>query len=65
MLVRVHEGERILTKLDADKQDRGATGIHIDKLADTVVIREEADIEKLAYQLYLNLEKRVMNTSLG
>jgi tape measure domain-containing protein len=65
MLVRVHEGERILTKLDADKQDRGATGIHIDKLADTVVIREEADIEKLAYQLYLNLEKRAMNTSLG
>ncbi|WP_337527960.1 tape measure protein [Zhenhengia sp.] len=65
MLVRVHEGERILTKLDADKQDRGATGIHIDKLADTVVIREEADIEKVAYQFYLNLEKRAMNTSLG
>lgn len=65
MLVRVHEGERILTKLDADKQDRVATGVHIDKLADTVVIREEADIEKVAYQLYLNLEKRAMNTSLG
>ena len=61
----LHEGEKILTKVEADKRDRALSSGGVNINIASMVIREEADIEKVAYQLYLNLEKRAMNTSLG
>ncbi len=61
----LHEGEEILTKVEADKRDQALSSGGVNINIASMVIREEADIEKLAYQLYLNLEKRAMNTSLG
>ena len=61
----LHEGEEILTKVEADKRDRAISSGRVNINIASMVIREEADIEKVAYQLYLNLEKRAMNTSLG
>ena len=43
----LHEGEQVLTRVEADKREN-AGGVHIAKLADSIVIREEADIDKFA-----------------
>ena len=55
----LHEGERVLTKVEADKQDRYS--INIPKLADSIIVREEADIEKIATHLYSELRKHAIN----
>lgn len=48
----VHEGEQILTKVDANKNRSGGMGdVIIPKLADQLIIREEADIDKIARAL--------------
>ena len=45
---RLHEGEMVLTKQEANQYRSRKNGgnINIAKLADTIVIREEADIGK-------------------
>lgn len=43
----LHEGERVLTRVEADKQ-ANVGGVHIARLADSIIIREEADIDKFA-----------------
>ena len=45
-IAKLHEGERVLTKQQADQS--AESGVHIAKLADSIVIREEADIHKIA-----------------
>lgn len=52
-----HEGERLLTKQQANQLDRGLGGVNIAKLADTVIVREEADIEKIADAFVRKLEQ--------
>ena len=44
----LHEGEQVLTRVEADKQKNGTGGVHVAKLADSIIVREEADIDKFA-----------------
>lgn len=47
----LHYGEKVLTRQEADRWDRGggnSSSFNLAKVADTVVIREEADIDKIA-----------------
>ncbi len=49
----LHEGERVLTRVEADKEE--GRSISIAKLADSIIVREEADIDKIARALVRNL----------
>lgn len=55
---RLHEGEMVLTKQEANQYRSGKSGgnISISKLADTIVIREEADIEKVTSKLVSSIK---------
>ncbi|MEA4893321.1 MAG: hypothetical protein VB085_12315 [Peptococcaceae bacterium] len=53
----LHEGERVLTADQARTMDRQAGTVVVDKLADTLVIREESDIEKIAAALARKLQR--------
>lgn len=55
---RLHEGEMVLTKQEANQYRNGKSGgnISIAKLADTIVIREEADIEKVTSKLVSSIK---------
>ncbi|MCM0627451.1 phage tail tape measure protein [Lysinibacillus sp. OL1_EC] len=55
---RLHKGERVLTaRENKDYSEGNNGGITIAKLADSIVIREEADIDKFAYKLAKLIEK--------
>lgn len=60
ILVRVHEGERILTKLDADKQDKGGISAPVINV-NNMTVREEADIYRVANELYGLMQKEAIN----
>ena len=60
MIVRVHEGERILTKLDADKQDKGGISAPVINVSN-MTVREEADIHRIADELYGLMQKAAIN----
>lgn len=51
MMYRLHQGERVLTKKENRQFAKGNGGINIAKLADSIVVREEADIDKFAASL--------------
>ncbi|EGT4519002.1 hypothetical protein DFW39_01395 [Clostridioides difficile] len=55
---RLHEGEMVLTKQEANQYRSRKNGgnINIAKLADTIVIREEADIEKITSKLVASIQ---------
>jgi len=53
-VAELHEGERVLTRVEADK--RGGGSVTIAKLADQIVVREEADIDKIARALVRNMQ---------
>ena len=57
----LHEGEQVLTRVEADQRKNNSGGIHIAKLADSVVIREEADIDKVISGLYSKLQAYAIN----
>lgn len=42
----LHEGEQVLTRVEAE-QRKSFGGVQIAKLADSIIVREEADIERL------------------
>jgi phage-related protein len=44
----LHRGEAVLPRRDADHYRAGNSGITIAKLADTIVVREDADIDRIA-----------------
>ncbi|MCC0724794.1 phage tail tape measure protein [Clostridioides sp. ZZV14-6045] len=52
-LIRAHEGEKLLTKQEANQYKRNSSNgsLFLDKLADTIIIREEADIDKIVKKL--------------
>ena len=63
MLYRLHQGEAILSRRDADKwrQGQGNSTLTIAKIADTVIIREEADIDRFAEKLVRKInEQRII-----
>lgn len=45
---RLHQGERVLSRREADEyRNNTKTGITFSKLADTIIVREEADIDRI------------------
>ena len=65
-LAELHEGERVLTKKETDSLDhginKGGVSITIPKLADQIVIREDADIDKIANAFYNKLKLASTNS---
>lgn len=54
---KLHQGERVLTASEARRQDNNSgNGVTIAKIADTVIIREEADINKIANEFARKLK---------
>ena len=53
-VAELHEGESVLTRVEADKRSGG--NVTIAKLADQIVVREEADIDKIARALVRNMQ---------
>lgn len=53
-VAELHEGESVLTRVEADKRSGGS--VTIAKLADQIVVREEADIDKIARALVRNMQ---------
>jgi hypothetical protein len=56
-----HEGEQLLTKQEANNYKNG-NGVLVQKLADTIVVREDADIDKIANALVKKIKLAGMNT---
>ncbi|WP_131058214.1 phage tail tape measure protein, partial [Clostridioides difficile] len=52
-LIRAHEGEKLLTKQEANQYKRNSSNgsLFLDKLADTIIVREEADIDKIVKKI--------------
>ena len=55
----LHEGERVLTASQARAADAGV-GIHVAKVADTVVVREDADIERIAREIVRQTQRAAL-----
>lgn len=63
MLYNLHQGEAVLSRRDADKwrEGKGNSALTIAKIADTVIIREEADIDRFAEKLVRKInEQRII-----
>ena len=55
-VAELHKGERVLTAAEA--RDHGQEGgVTIAKLADTIIVREEADIDKIATALHRKIQR--------
>ncbi|WP_285395979.1 hypothetical protein [Lysinibacillus sp. fls2-241-R2A-57] len=56
---RLHKSEKVLTAREAKEYDEGLSGggITIAKLADQIIVREDADIEDIAYKLARMIER--------
>lgn len=57
----LHRGEQVLTRAEADQYRRGQGSFHLAKLADTIVIREEADINRIANAIASRLKGAQVN----
>lgn len=58
-LFKLHQGERVLSQQETRQYENGISGgINIAKLADTIVVREEADINKIADELAKKLKQQ-------
>lgn len=53
-IAELHEGERVLSKAEAN--GRGGGDITIPKLADSIIVREDADIDKIAQAIVTKLQ---------
>ncbi|MGO5114177.1 tape measure protein [Candidatus Avoscillospira sp. LCP25S3_F1] len=55
----LHEGERVLTAAEARSESRGSA-VQIAKLADQIVVREDADIDRIASALVAKLQDAML-----
>lgn len=55
----LHEGERVLTAAEARNDSRGSS-VQIAKLADQIVVREDADIDRIASALVAKLQDAML-----
>lgn len=53
-LAELHEGERVLTRVEANQKGESIT---IAKLADQIIVREEADVDKIARAIVSNIQR--------
>lgn len=53
----LHKGEEVVSRQERQKREQAQRPINIEKLADYFVVREEADIQKIAKALALELYK--------
>lgn len=60
-LASLHKGESVLTRAEADQYRKGSGYVVIQKIADSVVIREEADIDRLARAFAAQLKGAHLN----
>ena len=56
----LHKGERVLTAQQNRQYNQGGSNVSIPKLADTIVVREDADIDKIANALVKKLRTNVV-----
>jgi len=52
-IAQLHKGERVLTRLEAEQG--AGKNVTIAKLADQIIVREEADIDKISRALVAKL----------
>lgn len=55
-VAELHQGERVLTAAEARGHEQEG-GVTIAKLADTIIVREEADIDKIATALHRKIQR--------
>lgn len=60
-VAELHEGERVLTAQQNRTMANGFGGVQISKLAETIVVREEADIDKIANALARKIHQVAFN----
>lgn len=60
-VAELHEGERVLTAQQNRSMANGFGGVSIAKLADTIVVREQADIDKIANALARKISAAALN----
>lgn len=60
-VAELHEGERVLTAQQNRSMANGSGGLSIAKLADTIVVREQADIDRIANALARKINAAALN----
>lgn len=56
----LHEGERVKTAAEARSEDRRGGSVQVAKLADQIVVREEADIDRFAAAFVAKLQDAML-----
>lgn len=59
--VLLHKGERVLTAQQNRQYNQGGSNVSIPKLADTIIVREDADIDKIARALVKKLKTNTIS----
>ena len=54
---RLHKGEKVLNRREADNYEKRNGGFSLNKLADTIIVREEADIDKVITKMNREIKK--------
>lgn len=57
----LHRGETVLTRAEADQHRASGGSVTIAKLADTIIVREDTDIDKIANALAAKLRQSASN----
>ena len=57
---RLHDGERVLTRTEADRYDRGQNSTGVNIVINGLTVREEADINKIANKLVRKINQSKM-----
>ena len=57
----LHKGERVLTAQQNRQYNQGSSNVSIPKLADTIIVREDADIDKIARALVKKIKTNTVS----
>lgn len=60
MPYRLHQGERVLTRQEADRYDKGSYGNGVTVQVNGLTVREEADVKRIARQIVKEMNKSLM-----
>lgn len=60
MPYRLHQGERVLTRQEADRYDKGSYGNGFTVQVNGLTVREEADVKRIARQIVKEMNKSLM-----